>query len=228
MRTGAVPSGLATIRRMGYNGSRATADALDDRRERRMNDEATVAAAQKGDVNAFNRLVVAYQDLAYNVAYRILGNQDTAADATQDGFLRGYRALGEFRGGSFKTWILRIVTNCCYDQLRVMQRRPTSPIDDMLEDDERSGLLEDRSESPQDYVERLDLDSVVQVALGTLPEEQRMVVVLSDIHGLSYDEIAQTTSLNLGTVKSRLSRGRAKMRDYLLAHREQLPAGMRL
>jgi RNA polymerase sigma-70 factor (ECF subfamily) len=166
--------------------------------------------------------------MAYNVAYRILGNPDRAADATQDSFLRGYRALDQFRGGSFKTWILRIVTNCCYDQLRVMQRRPTTPIDDMLEDDDRSTLLEDASESPQAYVERIELDGAVQRALDTLPEEQRMVVVMSDIHGLSYEEIAQTTSVSLGTVKSRLSRGREKMRDYFLAHREQLPAGVRL
>jgi len=193
-----------------------------------MNEDAIVSAAQKGDINAFNRLVLTYQELAYNVAYRILGNPDRAADATQDSFLRGYRALDQFRGGSFKTWILRIVTNCCYDQLRGMKRRPTTPIDDLVEDDEHSTLLEDTSESPQSYVERVELDAVVQAALDTLPEDQRTVVVMSDIHGLSYDEIAETTSVNLGTVKSRLSRGRAKMRDYFLAHREHLPAGMRL
>jgi len=193
-----------------------------------MNEEAIIAAARKGDVNAFNRLVLAYQDLAYNVAYRILGNPDRAADATQDSFLRGFRALDQFRGGSFKTWLLRIVTNCCYDQLRGLQRRPTTPIDDLLEDDEHSSLLEDSSESPQAYVERVELDRVVQAALETLPEDQRIVVVMSDIHGLSYEEIAETTSVSLGTVKSRLSRGRSKMRDYLLAHREHLPANMRL
>ncbi len=193
-----------------------------------MNEQAIIAAAQKGDVNAYNRLVVAYQELAYNVAYRVLGNSDRAADATQDSFLRGYKALGDFRGGSFKSWILRIVTNSCYDQLRVMRRRPTTPIDDLLEDDEHSSLMEDHSESPEDYVERRELDGVVQTALNTLPEDQRIVVVLSDIQGYSYDEIAQITSVSLGTVKSRLSRGRAKMRDYLVAHREQLPVSVRL
>jgi len=193
-----------------------------------MNEQSIITAAQKGDVNAYNRLVVAYQELAYNVAYRILGNPDRAADATQDSFLRGYKALRDFRGGSFKTWILRIVTNSCYDQLRVMRRRPTTPIDDLLEDDEHSSLLEDHSESPEDYVERVELDGVVQAALNSLPEDQRIVVVLSDIQGYSYEEIAQTTSVSLGTVKSRLSRGRAKMRDYLIANREQLPASVRL
>ena len=193
-----------------------------------MNEENLVAAAQKGDVNAFNRLVLTYQDLAYNVAYRILGNPDKAADATQDSFLRGYKALRDFRGGSFKTWILRIVTNSCYDQLRAMRRRPTTPIDDMLEDDEHSSLLQDHGESPEDYVDRMELDRTVQAALNSLPEDQRVVVVMSDIQGFSYEEIAASTAINLGTVKSRLSRGRAKMREYLLAHREQLPSSVRL
>lgn len=193
-----------------------------------MNEEKLVFAAQKGDVNAFNQLVLAYQGLAYNVAYRILGNADKAADATQDAFLRGYRALHQFRGGSFKTWLLRIVTNCCYDQLRVLQRRPTSPIDDLVEDDEHSTILEDSSESPQEHVERLELDGFIQEALDALPEDQRVVLVMSDIQGMSYEEIAEVTSVALGTVKSRLSRARGKLRDYLQERRELLPHRYRL
>jgi len=193
-----------------------------------MNEEKLVLAAQKGDVNAFNQLVLDYQGLAYNVAYRILGNADKAADATQDAFLRGYRALHQFRGGSFKTWLLRIVTNCCYDQLRVLQRRPTSPIDDLVEDDEHSTILEDSSESPQEHVERLELDGFIQEALEALPEDQRVVLVMSDIEGMSYEEIAEVTSVALGTVKSRLSRARGKLRDYLQERRELLPHRYRL
>ncbi len=193
-----------------------------------MNEEAVIGSAQRGDVDAFNQLVLAYQELAYNVAYRILGNQDRAMDATQDGFLRGYRALHQFRGGSFKAWILRIVTNCCYDQLRALRRRPTIPIDDMLDDEEHSTLLEDHGESPEEYVERLDLDAVIQSGLDTLPHEQRVVLVLSDIQGMSYAEIAQMTSVSLGTVKSRLSRARTRLRDYFRANRELLPNGFRL
>ena len=93
-----------------------------------MDEETLVALAQQGDIDAFNQLVSEYQQLAYNVAFRILGNEDKACDATQDAFLRGYRALYQFRGGSFKSWMLRIVTNSCYDQLRAQQRRPTTPI----------------------------------------------------------------------------------------------------
>jgi len=193
-----------------------------------MSEETLVASARQGDVNAFNRLVLAYQELAYNVAYRILGNEDKAADATQDAFLRGYRALEQFRGGSFKVWILRIVTNCCYDQLRVSQRRPTASLDDILEDDEHSRLFEDDAERPEEHVERLELDEAIQQGLDGLPEDQRAVLVMSDIEGLSYEEIAQVAAVPLGTIKSRLSRARAKLRDYLLANQELLPEGFRL
>lgn len=195
---------------------------------RALNEETIIERAMDGDVDAFNQLVLAYQQLAYNVAYRILGNEDRAMDATQEAFLRGFRALHQFRGGSFKAWMLRIVTNCSYDQLRIRQRRPSTPIDDLLEDDEHSTLVEDPAEGPEDRVERLEMGGAIQRALGTLPEEQRTVLVLCDIEGLSYEEIAEVTLVSLGTVKSRLSRARAKMRDYLLAHREQLPDGFRL
>lgn len=193
-----------------------------------MNEEALIARAAHGDVNAFNQLVLAYQQLAYNVAYRILSNEDKAQDATQDAFLKGFRALHQFRGGSFKAWLLRIVTNCAYDQLRMRQRRPQTPIDDLLEDDEHSTLVEDPAAGPEDLVQRVEFDGAIQVALQTLPEDQRTVLILSDIQGLSYEEIAEVTLVSLGTVKSRLSRARAKMRDYLLAHRELLPEGIRL
>lgn len=193
-----------------------------------MDEQALVTAAQRGDLDAFNQLVLTYQRLAYNVAYRILSNEDRAMDATQDAFLRGYRALHQFRGGSFKTWILRIVTNCCYDQLRVKKRRPTTPLDDMLEDDDHSMLLQDDTEPPEERVERQELGELIQRGIDTLPPDQRTVLVMSDVQGLSYGEIAAATMVSLGTVKSRLSRGRAKLRDYLQQYRELLPASYRL
>ncbi len=193
-----------------------------------MNEEALVARAMGGDVDAFNDLVLTYQKLAYNVAYRILGDGDRAMDATQDAFLRGFRALHQFRGGSFKAWLLRIVTNCSYDQLRVRQRRPTTGIDDILEDDEHSDLVQDRGERPEDRVQRDELGAALQEAIQSLPDDQRTVLILSDVEGLSYDEIAEVTLISLGTVKSRLSRARAKVRDYLQVNRELLPAKYRL
>jgi RNA polymerase sigma-70 factor (ECF subfamily) len=192
-----------------------------------MDESALIAAAQQGDVSAFNRLVLAYQQLAYSVAYRVLGNPDSAMDATQDAFLRAYRALSQYNGGSFRSWLLRIVTNCCYDQLRSLKRRPATPLDDLVEDEEHSTLLLDQSEEPEDRVERTQLGQLLQRALLTLPDDQRAAVVLCDVQGLSYEEAAAAHNIALGTVKSRLSRGRAKLRDYLLQHRELLPNGYR-
>lgn len=193
-----------------------------------MDEQRLVDAAQRGQVDAYNHLVLAYQQMAYNVAYRVLGDAERAADATQEAFLRGYQALPSFRGGSFKAWLLRIVTNCAYDLQRVRQRRPTTPIDDLVEDDEHSLMLEDDQETPDAYMQRQEMDGLIRAALDILPEDQRTVVVLSDIEGLNYGEIAQVTSVSLGTVKSRLSRARAKLRDYFVAHRELLPDGFRL
>ncbi|HHX65268.1 MAG TPA: sigma-70 family RNA polymerase sigma factor [Chloroflexi bacterium] len=188
-----------------------------------MREEEFVAAAQQGDVHAFNQLVLKHQGLVYNVTYRILRDSERADDATQETFLRGFRALPQFRGGSFKTWILRIATNCSYDQLRARQRRPATSFDDMVGDDEHNALLTDRSEAPESYVERQQLGRLIQEGLDTLPDDQRVAVILSDIQGLSYEEIAESLNIALGTVKSRLSRGRAKMREYLVARKELLP-----
>jgi RNA polymerase sigma-70 factor (ECF subfamily) len=123
---------------------------------------------------------------------------------------------------------MRIVTNACYDQLRVKQRRPTSSLDDLPVESDHSPYLHDPAEKPDEFVERQELNHMIQVAISTLPVEQRVVVVLSDVQGLSYQEIAQATGLSLGTVKSRLSRGRAKLRDYLVQQRELLPSRYRL
>lgn len=193
-----------------------------------MNEETLVAQARSGNVDAFNQLVESHQQTAFNLAFRILGDEERASDATQEAFIRCYRSLDQFRGGIFRAWLLRIVTNCCYDQLRMQQRRPTTPIDDLVEDEEHSDLLRDNIESPEESLERRELNAFIMASLEILPPEQRAIVVLSDIEGLSYEEIASVTSLALGTVKSRLNRARGKLRDYMLAHKEQLPLGFRL
>ena len=193
-----------------------------------MDEQALITSARKGDVRAFNQLVMLYQSMVYNVAVRVLGDPDAAADATQDAFLSAFKAMGRFRGGSFKAWLLRIVTNACYDQLRVKQRRPTSSLDDLPVESDHTPYLHDPAEKPDEFVERQELNHMIQVAISTLPVEQRVVVVLSDVQGLSYQEIAQATGLSLGTVKSRLSRGRAKLRNYLVEQRELLPTRYRL
>ncbi|MFV9505588.1 MAG: RNA polymerase sigma factor [Oscillochloridaceae bacterium umkhey_bin13] len=187
-----------------------------------------VEAGQRGDVEAFNQLVRTYEGRIYNLCYRMLGDGDAAADVTQDTFISAYRNLHKFRGGVFRAWLFRIATNACYDALRARKRRPTvslqAPSDD--DDDTPAFDLPDPNESPDEFVLRRELAGAIQAGLAQLPEDQRAVIILSDIQGMAYDEIAEVTNTNLGTVKSRLSRARARLRDILRAG-ELLPSKFR-
>ena len=195
-------------------------------------EQALIAAAQRGSLPAFNQLILRYQGLAFNVAYRIVGDTDSAADATQDGFIKAFQKLNQYRGGSFKARMLRSVTNTCYDTLRARKRRPTSSLESESEgediDSEYDVRLLDTAERPDAYVLRRELAEAIQAAIELLPPDQRTALVLADIEGLDYQEIAEVTDSALGTVKSRLSRARAKMRDMLMAQKELLPAQYRL
>lgn len=192
------------------------------------NEEALIAASRKGDVQSFNQLVLGYQGIVYNLAYRMLNDAEAAADIAQDAFLSAFRGIRAFRGGSFKAWLLRIVSNACYDHLRRKHRRPTSSLESMLDAEESLVDFPDPGAGPEDMALRRELLEHVQRGLLCLPIEQRVVVVLSDVQGLSYEEIAAVTNCSLGTVKSRLSRGRAHLRDYLVSKGELLPSQCRL
>jgi RNA polymerase sigma factor (sigma-70 family) len=187
-----------------------------------------VEVAQRGDVESFNELVRLFEGRVYNLCYRMLGDADSAADAAQDAFLSAFRNLRSFRGGSFRSWMLRIATNTCYDVLRVRKRRPSVSLDIEADDESASSPLQiaDTAESPDDFAQRRELAAAIQDGLTVLPDEQRIVLILSDIQGLAYEEIAQITNSNLGTVKSRLSRGRARLREVLKAG-ELLPTRYR-
>jgi RNA polymerase sigma-70 factor (ECF subfamily) len=198
-----------------------------------MNEAETIAQAQKGDLAAFNRLVMAYQGIAYNVAYRIMGEAEAAADVCQEAFLSAFKNIRALRGASFKSWLLRIVTNACYDQLRYQQRRPSSSLEAIVaggegDDADHSPWLVDRHAGPEEIAIGHELANLLQEGITNLPPDQRIVVVLSDVQGFGYQEIADITGISLGTVKSRLSRARAKLRDYLMARPELLPADYRL
>ena len=191
-----------------------------------MDEQDLISRSRAGDLDAFNVLVERYQRLVYNVALRMLGSAESAEDATQDTFLSAYRAVGRFRGGSFKAWILRIAANSCHDKMRVTRRARVGSLDSLMEE---SGdfIRDNEAESPEDYALRRELGRLLSEGLASLPEDQRLVVVLSDIQGLSYEEISEAAGCSLGTVKSRLSRGRARLRDFLLQRRELLPSGFR-
>ena len=204
-----------------------------------MDEAALIHEAQRGGqagLDAFNTLVMAYQGQVYHVAYRIMGDVASASDATQETFISVYKSLPNFRGGSFKSFLLRSVTNACYDALRYDKRRPALSLDHLGNHDPTPGstptddageLLPSSDENPADAAERHDLRAHIARAALELPPDQRIVFVLSDIQGLSYDEIADSMKTSVGTVKSRLSRARAKLRDALLAQPELLPEEMR-
>jgi RNA polymerase sigma-70 factor (ECF subfamily) len=195
-----------------------------------MDEAVLIKYAIEGDLDAFNRLVLVYQDQAYNLAYRILGDGAEADDATQLAFIAAYRGLANYRGGSFKAWILRIVTNSCYDELRRRKRRPTTPLVPELEENEElesPRWLADDGPSPEESAERAELEKAIHHCIQNLPEEFRAVVLLVDVEGMDYEEVSTAIGKPLGTVKSRLARARLKLRDCLQGFRELLPAAFR-
>jgi RNA polymerase sigma-70 factor (ECF subfamily) len=195
-----------------------------------MDESGLIAAAQQGQMDAFNELVLAYQHQVYNLAYRILGDPASAGDAAQETFISAFQNIARFRGGSFRSYLLRIVSNRCYDELRRRKRRPATSFEDFGEeaDEETNPALINGRERPEEYAERQEMARVIQAGIETLPPDQRVALVLSDVQGLSYEEIAEVTDVSLGTVKSRLARARGKLRDYLRSQGELLPARYRL
>jgi RNA polymerase sigma-70 factor (ECF subfamily) len=196
-----------------------------------MDETALINLAQRGDLDAFNRLVLAYQDQVYNHALRVMGETAAAEDATQEAFISAYRNLGGYRGGSFRAWLLRIVTNACYDELRRRKRRPSTPLEPLDEDGEEvesPRWMVDLKDLPEDELERQELARAIQHCLNSLPADFRAAVVSVDVQGLDYAEVSQVLRVPLGTVKSRLARARLRMRDCLKGFWELLPAEFRL
>jgi RNA polymerase sigma-70 factor (ECF subfamily) len=196
-----------------------------------MNEAELIKDAQNGDLEAFNRLVLVYQGMVYNQAYRVMGEAPAADDAAQDTFISAFKKIKTYRGGSFKAWLLRIVTNACYDELRRRKRRPTTPLEPANEYDEEIETpqwIADPGESPEDFVARLELGKAIQHCLDTLSVDFRTVVVLVDVQGMDYTEAAQVVGKPLGTIKSRLSRARSGLRDCLGGFWELLPSAFRL
>jgi len=197
-----------------------------------MDEARLIQDAVHGDLDAFNHLVLVYQDMAYNLAFRMLSDGAAAEDATQTAFIAAYRNLGSYRGGSFKAWVLRMVTNTCYDELRRRHRRPTVPLEPSNPEDEGQiespSWLADGSPSPEDQIETKELEAAIQHCIQDLPEQFRAVIILVDIQGFDYLEAAQATGKPLGTIKSRLARARLRLRDCLSGFGELLPSLFRL
>ncbi|MEO8245922.1 MAG: sigma-70 family RNA polymerase sigma factor [Chloroflexota bacterium] len=184
-----------------------------------LEDEAAVVErAMAGDRVAFSRLMEHYQSACYGLAWRLLGNADQAADAVQDAFIHAYQAIDRYRGGIFRSWLLRITANASYDILRRAQRRPSQP----LPDPEEGGFELPDSGATNPVVEagRSEMYRHLEVALRKLPDDQRTAIVLCDVYGMDYNEVASMTQSALGTVKSRIHRGRLRLRELLMEHRE--------
>lgn len=200
-----------------------------------MNNSVLIAQAKLGDVESFNQLVLEYQDMAYSVAYRILQDSAFAADATQTAFISAFRNLEQFSGSSFKAWLMRIVTNACYDELRRQRRRPVASLEDLLEDGDSDELIQEGDfsfnatiEAPETVIQRNELQAAIEECLRQLNESYRIVAVMVDVEGYSYEEAADLTQIAVGTVKSRLSRARDRLRECLRQREELLPTQYRL
>jgi RNA polymerase sigma-70 factor (ECF subfamily) len=188
-----------------------------------------VERARAGELQAFNLLVARFQDGVFSLTYRMLGSSQAAEDATQEAFVKAWQRIDTFRGGSFRSWVFTIAANQARDELRRRARRPTRSLDEARDDPDRPDLDPPGDEpSPEDEAERGEMRVALEQALLTLPDDWREVVVLSDIHGLDYREIAEATGLALGTVKSRLSRARGRLREVILQSRELSEAVDRL
>ena len=175
-------------------------------------------AATQNDLESFNQLILKYQNMVYNQAYRILQNPDIAEDITQDTFIIGFQKLIQFRGGSFRAWLLKIVTNLCYDEMREWKRATLlslEPVNDDGESIEEPIWLRDPGMLPEETVERHELQSVLEQGLNKLPHFYREAVQLVDIQQLSYKEASFVSGISIGTLKSRLARGRWQLRNNL-------------
>lgn len=172
----------------------------------------------EGDTNAFEELVLEYEKKVYNVALRMLNNSEDAADMTQEAFIKAYNSLQSFRGDSkFSVWLYRIVSNVCLDFLRSKNRRPTVSLSVEDDDGEDTQLdVADESQSPELLLDRKLTRDSVRRGLDSLPPDYRQILLLREIQGLSYDEIAQALSLEVGTVKSRIFRARKRLCTFLI------------
>lgn len=177
-------------------------------------------AAQLGDDRAFSSLVSHYRQFADRVATQILRTEEAAADAVQEAMIKVHRALPRFQEGNFRSWLLRIVTNTCYDHLRRQKRRRAVSLDELAEGNEAETALglraTDEIENPETVALQRESMHLLMSAIDELPLWHRNVILLIDVHGFDYEEAAVQLGVPLGTVKSRLNRGRIALRDRLV------------
>jgi RNA polymerase sigma-70 factor (ECF subfamily) len=181
-----------------------------------------IERARAGDLDAFNDLVILYQDSLFALVVRMVPDRDQASDAVQEAFFSAFRNLGSFRGGSVKSWLNRICVNAAMDTQRLRKRRPSQPYPE-LEDESWQPRAGDEVD-PERIAVHAERSRAIAAALTRITDDQRTAIVLYDIEGYDYAEIAEMTGVSLGTVKSRIHRGRLSLRD-ILAERMELFRG---
>lgn len=194
-----------------------------------LDDSILVNQSKSGDLDSFDELVKRYEGKVYTIAFRFTGNHADASDLAQEAFIKAYKGLKSFRGdASFATWLYKIVSNVCRDELRRQQRQKNVSLDDLVIHPGNAQYLESTEQSPEEYIEKNEIQHLVQQQLNNLPEEQRLILVMREIQGLTYDEIAIALDCNLGTVKSRLNRARQSLKQNVLKYRELFDKVIRL
>ena len=180
-------------------------------------EEKLIKNIKKGDTDAFDQLVRSFEKKVYNTALRYCKNPDDAFDISQDVFLRVYRYISDFKGdSSLSTWIYRITVNLCTDYVRKDKTNKTVPLYSSNDEEEYELQLPDDSPSPEELYETKEKIDLLRKAIDNLPDDHREIIVLRDINGLQYEEIARVLEINVGTVKSRISRARDKLKSILL------------
>jgi len=190
-----------------------------------------ILAAQRGDLESFNLLILRYQNLLFGIALRLLNDEDAASDAVQEALISAFRRFDTFRGDSLRSWLARVVVNACYDEMRKKRRQHSVPLEQFNSDGEEietSYWLIDPESDPETQFESFELESAIQKSLDKLQPIYRLMLVLVDIEGLSYEEAALAAHVPVGTVKSRLARARAQMQKSLQVAGELLPASYRV
>lgn len=177
-----------------------------------------VSNAMNGDPDAFNQLVLTYQDVVYCHAFSLLGDRAWAEDVTQESFLKAFQKINDFRGGSFRAWMFRIVTNTSYDLCRRKNRHPTQPLHPVTDDGdevESPAWLADPALSVEKTVQQNEENKDLYRMLDELPAAYRSVITLVDLYEMDYAEAAESLHVPIGTIKSRLARSRMQMQEKL-------------
>jgi RNA polymerase sigma-70 factor (ECF subfamily) len=189
-------------------------------------EQALIKAAQHGDLNAFNALILRYQNLLYGIALRMLNDDDIASDAVQEALISAFSKLNSFRGGSLRSWLARVTVNACYDEMRRKRRQREVPMEQFnMEGEEVEDLswMIDPAARPEAQYESFELENAIQHSLRQLTPAYREALILVDIEGLSYEEASVAARVPVGTVKSRLARARLQMRCNLQGYQDILP-----